>query len=701
MKKHVYYIAGVDCANCALKLNEAINNMEHIESASYNFANNKLVVYFDNQYYDELKFFIENFEKGIKLEKKKPVKYDFNASILLSIIISLIITVTTFFLDLEKGVEIAILTIAYIIAGYDVVFKLIKNLIKMKVLDENFLMGVATMAAFVIGEYYEAIAIIIFYKVGEFFQDLAVNRSRKSIGNLMDIQAEYANVVRGAKIVKIAPEDVKVGDLLIIKTGEKVPVDCTVTDGETYLDTSSLTGESKNIRVSIGDSVLSGSINTHAVIKVIVSKVYEDSTVAKILDLIENSSSNKAPTEDFITKFAKYYTPIVVLIAVLVAVIPPLIFSNEFFNEWVYRGLIFLVISCPCALVISIPLGFFGGIGNASKHGILIKGANYLEALNSVETIVFDKTGTLTKGNFIVTSVVSNSMSKDELIKITAHIESFSNHPIAKSILEAYGKSVESANVSKVEEIAGKGAVGYYLDRQVYVGNTELMKEAGVNVEDNGVASTVVHIVIEKEYAGYIKLADEVKSTSKEAIQLIKEVGVSKTIVLSGDADLIVKEVAYSLGVDEYHSKLLPHQKVEKFEKIENEKTKNKKIIFVGDGINDAPVLTRADIGIAMGGVGSDAAIESADIVIMDDDLCKIPLAIRISKKTKRIVLQNIVIALVVKLFVIILGLFGVAAIWQAVIADVGVALIAIFNAMRVLRYKGEKNGGWNMSWER
>ncbi len=689
-KKYTYKIVGIDCAGCAMEFEKGLNKLDYVDKATFNFANSKLIIYYDEDNLTKLKQDIHNIEDKARIAEGS-VTESFNKKILISVISSLIITIFTLFVSLDKNIEIGILAIAYIIAGYDVIYKLFRNIFKLKWLDENFLMGVATVAAFAIGEYYEAIAIIIFYKVGEFFQDLAVNKSRKSIGGLMDIQAEYANLIVNGEVVKVDPRSVKVGDTLVIKNGEKIPVDCIIIEGSTYLDTSSLTGESRDVRVDVEDHILSGSINKQNVIKVRVEKAFEDSTVSKILDLIENSSANKAPTEDFITTFAKYYTPIVVLIAILIAIVPTLIFKDAVFNEWMYRGLIFLVISCPCALVISIPLGFFGGIGNASKHGILIKGANYLEALNSVETVVFDKTGTLTKGNFKVINVFcEDGVNKEELVKIAAHIESYSNHPISKSILDLYNDNIDNSLIGEIEEISGKGLIGSYDEKVVMLGNYELLIDNNVVVSKVKSFNTLVYVVVNGKYNGYIELADEIKEQSKSTIQMLKDLGVKQTIMLSGDSSNIVKSVASSLSIDKYYAQLLPHEKVEQFEVIEANKEQDDKVVFVGDGINDAPVLTRADIGIAMGGVGSDAAIESADIVIMDDDISKIPLAIRIANKTKRIVVQNIVIALAVKLFVIILGVVGVAAIWQAVIADVGVALVAIFNAMRILKYRGE-----------
>lgn len=623
-----------------------------------------------------------------KLKNKKNINY----KILLSIILSLILISISYFIPMSDNVKIIFLILAYLVAGYDILIKLFKNLFKLELFDENFLMGVATIAAFAIGEHLEAIAVMIFYKLGEFFEDMAVNQSRESISNLMDIKPEFANLQTEKGYEVVDPKEIKIDDIILVKPGEKIPLDGTIIEGTSFVDNKALTGESKNVRVKNGSKVLSGSINKDSIIKIKVDKEYNDSTVAKILDLVENSSAHKAPTENFITKFARVYTPIVVLLALLVAIIPPLTFSTEGFNPWIYRAVVFLVISCPCALVISIPLGYFAGVGNASRNGILVKGANYLEALNNVESVVMDKTGTLTYGDFKVTKVVpynkDSKKSKDELLRLAAYAEQFSNHPIAVSIKERYRNDVDTKVIKDCQEITGQGIKVKINKDTILAGNMAMMKKNKVKDVEQVENSTVVYLAKNGQYQGHIIVEDEVKKDSIQGLQELRNLGVKNLIMLSGDSEVVAKEIAQKVGITQYFAQLLPNDKVKKFEEIDKEKGANSKIAFVGDGINDAPVLSRADIGIAMGGVGSDAAIESADIVIMNDEISKIPLAMRIARKTQRIVKQNIVLSMGIKLLAMLLGVLGIATIWQAVIADVGVAIIAILNSMRVLNNK-------------
>ncbi|WMT82987.1 heavy metal translocating P-type ATPase [Terrisporobacter mayombei] len=578
--------------------------------------------------------------------------------------------------------------LSYISAGGDVVLKAFKNILRGKVFDENFLMTIATFGAFLIGEYPEGIAVILFYQVGEYFQDYAVNQSRKSISSLMDIRPDYTNVKRGKEVIKVEPDEVKIGDIIVIKAGERIPLDGKVIDGNSMVDTSALTGESLPRECSIDSEVLSGCINVNGVLAVQVTKEYEDSTVSKILDLVENASSKKSNSENFITKFAKYYTPIVVIVAAIIAIIPPMVIDGAQFSDWVYRALTFLVISCPCALVISVPLSFFGGIGGASKAGILIKGSNYLELLSQSEIVVFDKTGTLTKGVFKVQEINPKGMSKSSLLELTTYAENYSNHPISISLKEAYGKEIDGSKVTESEEIAGHGVRAVINGNIVYAGNYKLMDKIGVKYFKGDVIGTVVHVAVNDKYAGYILISDEIKSDSKDAIRKLKKSNIKKTVMLTGDAKRVGEQVANELAMDLVYTELLPVDKVEKVEALLKSKSDKGKLAFVGDGINDAPVLARSDIGIAMGGLGSDAAIEAADIVIMTDEPSKIATAMNISKRTLKIVKQNIIFALGVKLIVLILGAAGVATMWQAVFADVGVSVIAILNAMRALNIK-------------
>ena len=582
--------------------------------------------------------------------------------------------------------ELALYLSSYIIVGGDVVLRALKNVAKGQVFDENFLMSVATIGAFFIGEYPEGVAVMLFYLVGETFQSYAVDKSRKSIASLMDIRPDYANVKQGNDLVKMDPDEVNIGDIIVIKAGEKIPFDARVVEGSSMIDTSALTGESVPREVSVGQEILSGCININGLITAEVTKEYGESTVSKILDLVENASSKKSKSEQFITRFARYYTPIVVIIAVFLAVIPPLIIKGATFSDWIYRALSFLVVSCPCALVISIPLSFFGGIGGASRSGIFVKDSNYLEALAQTEVVVFDKTGTLTKGVFNVNEVHALRISQDELLELTAYAESYSNHPISLSLKRAYGKEIDSKQITDVEEISGHGVKARVFGQVISAGNIRLMESLGISYDNEELAGTVVHVAIDGAYAGYIIIADEVKEDSAQAIKELKEAHIKQTVMLTGDTKIVGEKVGKELGIDTVYTELLPGDKVEKLEELFNQKSSKGKLAFVGDGINDAPVLARADIGIAMGGLGSDAAIEAADIVIMNDEPSKIATAMKIAKKTLRIAHQNIVFSLAIKIAVLLLSAFGLSTLWEAVFADVGVTVIAILNAFRVLK---------------
>ena len=584
---------------------------------------------------------------------------------------------------------IVVFLAAYILIGGDVLLKAIKNLFRGQVLDENFLMSIATIGAVAIGEYSEAVGVMLFYKIGEYLQQKAVGQSRKSISALMEIKAEFANLVQGGKMIQVDPEEVEVGDVIVVKPGEKVPLDGIVTEGEAMLDTSAITGESVLRSVKPGEEVVSGTINTNALIYVRVTKEYGESTVAKILDMVENAGSRKSQTENFISKFCRYYTPIVVGLALAVAFIPPLVIEGAVFRDWLYRGLIFLVVSCPCALVLSIPLSFFGGIGSASKNGILIKGSNYLEALRKANTVVLDKTGTITKGVFKVTEINPVGMSEDELLKYAAIAEANSNHPIAKSIMESYNEKFEEevklSEIDKYEEIAAHGIKVLYNGKTILAGSSKLLDSENIEYKKIEESGTTVYVAVDGKFAGCIVISDEVKEDSKRAIEEMRKVGITNVVMLTGDNEAAAAKIAKEVGVNKHYSGLLPNQKVEILEEIANENSTGN-TIFIGDGINDAPVLARADVGIAMGGVGSDAAIEASDIVFMTDELSKLPIAKRISEKTNKIVWQNIVFAMGVKVIVMLMSTGGVANMWEAIFADVGVALIAVLNAMRTLK---------------
>lgn len=585
-------------------------------------------------------------------------------------------------------VELAVYLIAYAITGGDVITKAVRNIGHGQIFDENFLMTIATAGAFCISEYPEGVAVMLFYQIGELFQNVAVSQSRKSISDLMDIRPDYANIERDGQIQQVDPEEVLIGDIILVKPGEKIPLDGLIIEGNSLLDTKALTGESVPREVSSGTEVLSGCINQTGILKIQVQKEFHDSTVAKILDLVENASSKKSKSENFITKFARYYTPCVVIAAAILAIIPPLVVPGATFSEWIQRALIFLVISCPCALVISVPLSFFGGIGGASKQGILVKGSNYLEALAQAEIVVFDKTGTLTKGTFKVTKIQPINVSSETLLESAALAECYSTHPIAASLKEAYGKNIDTTVVEDIKEISGQGVKAVIKGTQVAVGNEKLMHYVSDFKPVINPTGTIIYVAIDQIYAGYIVISDEVKEDSKQAIINLKRNNVAKTVMLTGDLSSIGKEVGKELGLDEVYTDLLPADKVEKVEALLNQTSQKGKLVFVGDGINDAPVLSRADIGIAMGAIGSDAAIEAADVVLMTDEPAKISIAIGIARRTLKIVYQNIVFALGVKAIVLILGAAGMASMWAAVFADVGVSVIAILNAMRALNTK-------------
>jgi Cd2+/Zn2+-exporting ATPase len=588
----------------------------------------------------------------------------------------------------NSQLKLILYAISYVLAGGDVVKRAFDNIKEGEVFDENFLMAVASIGAFLIGEAPEGVAVMLFYQVGEMFQSYAVGQSRRSIANLMDIRPDYANVLRNDEIVTISPEEVGIGEIIIVKAGERVPLDGIVVEGNSMLDTSALTGESLPREVTAGSELLSGCININGLISAKVTKPFSESTVNKILELVENASSRKSKSEKFITKFARVYTPVVVVIAVILAVIPPLVLKDATFSQWIYRALSFLVVSCPCALVISVPLSFFGGIGGASKNGILVKGSNYLEAMAKTEVVVFDKTGTLTKGVFKVQKIHSENNQPEELLKLAAYAENYSNHPISLSLKEAYEKEIDSRLILDVEEISGHGVTALVDNKKVMAGNDKLMEKFNIQYNKELHEGTVVHVACEGKYAGYILIADQVKDDALSAIKTLKENNIREIVMLTGDSESAGVSIAKGLGIDKVYTKLLPQDKVERVEQLISQKSEKGMLMFVGDGINDAPVLARADIGVAMGGLGSDAAIEAADVVIMTDEPSKIASAIKISKNTLKIANQNIVFAISVKIIILILSTFGFASLWAAVFADVGVTFIAVLNSMRALNFK-------------
>ncbi|WP_002204502.1 heavy metal translocating P-type ATPase [Bacillus cereus] len=700
--KEVFVLEGLDCANCAMKIENKVKEMPTVSEATVDFVSKKLRVEFANKRELEstvqnIKNVVQKLEPDVKVVREEEKGHDHGhdhgdgnvKKMIGRLVVGGILTGIAALAGLPQMITIPLFVLAYLLIGGDIVWRAVRNITRGQVFDENFLMAIATLGAFAIQQYPEAVAVMLFYQVGELFQSIAVNRSRKSITSLMDIRPDYANVKVGNETKQVSPEDVQIGEYIIVKPGEKVPLDGKVVEGTSMMDTSALTGESVPREVEVGNDVLSGFVNQNGVLTVEVTKEFGESTVSKILDLVQNASSKKAPTENFITKFARYYTPVVVITAAIMAFIPPLILEGATFSDWIYRALVFLVISCPCALVVSIPLGFFGGIGGASKSGILVKGSNYLEALNDVKYIVFDKTGTLTKGVFKVTKMdPSKGTTAEELLEYAAFAEVYSNHPIAQSIRKAYGKSIDENAIEDYSEISGHGTVVRVQGKEIFAGNAKLMRKENITFKQPNTVGTLVHVAVDGKYAGYIVISDEVKEDSKQAIQKLKELGIKKTVMLTGDAKSVGEAVGKELGLDEVHAELLPHQKVEEIEKIDAAKRGKEKIAFVGDGINDTPVLARADVGIAMGGLGSDAAIEAADIVIMTDEPSKIATAVKIAKRTRSIVWQNIIFALGVKGLVLLLGAFGIATMWEAVFSDVGVTLLAVLNAMRVLRVK-------------
>ena len=712
-------IEGLDCPNCAAKVERKINTLEGIKEATVDFLGKKIVVLADeiseNELVELIQTEVDKIEDGVKVFVPKVQAGESSSEgedtgkIKKKLLIGGVLFVLGIFVPKTLFIpKLVIFLVSYLVIGGDVLISAFKNILNGQVFDENFLMAIATVGAFAIGEYPEGVAVMLFYQLGELFQGIAVNNSRKSIVSLMDIRPDYANIKVGEGIKKVSPEEIKVGEIIVVKPGEKVPLDGKIVKGASTFDTSALTGESLPREAKAGDDVLSGFINKNGLIEIQVAKVFSESTVSKILYLMENAGSKKSKTENFITKFARYYTPVVVITALIVAIFPPLLIQGATFSDWIYRALIFLVVSCPCALVISIPLGFFGGIGGASRHGILIKGTNYLEVLNNLESVVMDKTGTLTKGIFKVTEVNAENnikindfqnnkteLTKPLLLKYAAHIEKFSNQPIAQSIVAEYENSVSKVDenvVKDFEEISGFGIKVNINNHQFLAGNSKLMNLENITFDKKENLGTAIYLAADGKYIGNILISDEVKEDSARAIKGMKENGVKEIVMLTGDNEAIGKNIAEKLGIDKVFTELLPNEKVEKLEEIYKSKSEKGKVAFVGDGINDAPVLARADLGIAMGGAGSDAAIEAADVVIMNDEPSKIVTAIKIAKKTKEIVWQNITIAFAVKIVVMALGLFGDATMWEAVFADVGVALLAVLNATRVLRYNPESS---------
>ncbi len=681
-------ISGLDCANCAMKVEQAINKMNEIDKAQIIFSTETLKVkpkgsVDQNKLLKQIQKVVDQVEDGVTLSLKDTLQVIEKPRLFvckdhLGLIIGTVIYIIAIIIG-DFEFDTLIYGIAYLLVGYKVILKALKNIGRGEIFDENFLMCIATIGAFCISDYKEAIAVMLFYSVGEIFQAYAVNKTRTSISSLMDLKSDYANLIVGDDIIKVAPEKIKIGDEIVIKVGEKVPLDGLVLKGESTLDTSSLTGETLPRNVSAGDEVLAGVVNLTGIINIKVTQAYEDSTVSKILDLVENAASKKAPIEQFITRFARIYTPTVVFLAIALAVIPMIIFKDAVFLEWLYRALTFLVVSCPCALVISIPLGLYAGLGKASKMGALVKGGNYLELLKDIDTVVFDKTGTLTEGSFEVIEINGS----DDLLMLGAYGESMSNHPIAKSVVKKYGQVIDQKRISDFKEVAGKG-IEVKIDEKLYnLGNKSYIESLGIQVQNPLTVGTVIHIVCQGKYLGNIVVADKIKDTTIEGIKRLKKEGIQNTVMLTGDRREVAKDIAKKIGIDTVYSELLPQDKVMQVENLINQ---GARLSFVGDGINDAPVLARADLGIAMGGVGSDAAIEAADIVLMNDEIITIGEAISISKKTNKVLKQNVIFTLIIKIGVLLLTMFGCANMWMGVFADVGVTLIAILNSMRILK---------------
>lgn len=687
-------LEGLNCANCARKIEEKVGKMEGVKESNLNFTTTTLNVKLERKVKEEhaineIKKIVEALEPHVKVEKKvsgktnvQKAKFEVKPTLIIGTILYLIAVIGDF-----KGALALILFVAsYLLIGGKVVLTAIKNIARGQLFDENFLMTVATIGAFSISEYPEAVAVMLFYEIGETIQGYAVNKSRSSISSLMDIRADYANIIIDGKEKKVSPETVKVEDIILVKPGEKIPLDGIVVEGESFVDTSALTGESVPRKIAVNDEILSGGINTNGVLKVKVTKKFGESTVSRILEMVENAANKKANTEKFITKFAKVYTPIVVALAILIAVVPSIFIKDALFSTWLYRALVFLVVSCPCALVVSVPLGFFAGIGGASKKGVLVKGSNYLELLKDLETVVFDKTGTLTEGVFTVTEINTNNIQKEKLIEVAAMAESFSNHPIAISIIKEYGKEIDKEVIEEYEEIAGHGIKAVINNEEILIGNAKLMNQFNISYNEVDSIGTVVYCAINGEFKGSIVISDKIKENAAEALINLKAAGVKKTVMITGDNKKTAEKVGEKVNIDEVHSELLPLGKVKEVEKLLKASNKNGRLAFVGDGVNDAPVLARADIGIAMGGIGSDAAIEAADVVLMKDDINALVDAINVSKKTNKILWQNIIFALGVKVIVMVLGTFGIANMWTAVFADVGVTIIAIINSTRCFR---------------
>ncbi|WP_434282490.1 heavy metal translocating P-type ATPase [Clostridium botulinum] len=734
-------LKGLHCANCAAKIERAVQKLNIIEEANYNFNNSTLIINLEETHKDSIiktiQEIVDRIEPGVKvIDKEKlkrtvvhaPVKNSSNLKMqnnkeenlkldkkensykhnhdhshghshdgedsdelekktLIRIISGVVLLILATVLKSKETLSIGLYLASYVLIGGKVILSSIRNISKGQVFDENFLMAVATVAAIGVKQYPEAVAVMLFYEVGEFLQDKAVNKSRKSITSLMNIRPDYANLVRGEDIEVVSPEDINIDDIIMVKPGEKIPLDGIVVEGQSFVDTSAITGESLISEVSKDSNVLSGYINKNGVIKIKVTKTFGESTVSKILELTENASATKANTEKFITKFARYYTPVVVFAALALAVIPTLILKDPDISKWIYRAAVFLVVSCPCALVISIPLSFFAGIGGASKKGVLIKTGTALEALNDADTIVFDKTGTLTKGVFKVSKIESEEgVNTEELIEYAALVESYSNHPIAKSILKYYEKTIDNKRIEGYEEIVARGVTAYIDGKKVYAGNNKLMEELNINYKKAQEDGVILYIALEDKYIGYIVINDEIKKDSKETIKSLKDIGIKKAAMLTGDRKSTANNIGTFLGMDEIYSELLPQEKVEKMQTLKSKTSKDGKIVFVGDGVNDAPVLAMSDIGVSMGGLGSDAAIEASDLVLMSDEPSKLVDAIKIARKTHKIVWQNIIIVLIIKFAVLALAIMGKSTMWMAVFADVGVALIAVINALRILK---------------
>ncbi|NFK77836.1 cadmium-translocating P-type ATPase [Clostridium botulinum] len=734
-------LKGLHCANCATKIERAVQKLNIIEEANYNFNNSTLIINLEETHKDSIiktiQEIVDRIEPGVKVVDKEnlkrtvvhaPVKNSSNLKMqnnkeenlkldkkensyehnhdhshghshdgedsdelekktLIRIISGVVLLILATVLKSKETLSIGLYLASYVLIGGKVILSSIRNISKGQVFDENFLMAVATVAAIGVKQYPEAVAVMLFYEVGEFLQDKAVNKSRKSITALMNIRPDYANLVKGEDIEVVSPEDINIDDIIMVKPGEKIPLDGIVVEGQSFVDTSAITGESLISEISKDSNVLSGYINKNGVIKIKVTKTFGESTVSKILELTENASATKANTEKFITKFARYYTPVVVFAALALAVIPTLILKDPDISKWIYRAAVFLVVSCPCALVISIPLSFFAGIGGASKKGVLIKTGTALEALNDADTIVFDKTGTLTKGVFKVSKIESEEgVNTEELIEYAAYVESYSNHPIAKSILKYYEKTIDNKRIEGYEEIVARGVTAYIDGKKVYAGNNKLMEELNINYKKAQEDGVILYIALEDKYIGYIVINDEIKKDSKETIKSLKDIGIKKAAMLTGDRKSTANNIGTFLGMDEIYSELLPQEKVEKMQSLKSKTSKDGKIVFVGDGVNDAPVLAMSDIGVSMGGLGSDAAIEASDLVLMSDEPSKLVDAIKIARKTHKIVWQNIIIVLIIKFAVLALAVMGKSTMWMAVFADVGVALIAVINALRILK---------------